>query len=182
MKKYTKILLLLIGVSFALVYFPLRKELGQATGANAPKNNLRKVLSKNSALPQVAQFEQPQAVSTQVQERRQSRQQLSQGLYTHNPIFDPGLRDANGEVETIDLTFIDGVTITKVGEREDPAGLPVSDSTIVIGTVVSGDAYINGEHTGVFSEYTVSVNEVVKPDPANAISVGSAISVWRPGG
>ncbi len=98
-------------------------------------------------------------------------------------ILDPGTKEINGDAESIDLTFIDTVTVVKPGEIEDPPGLPISGATtIVIGTVVNGDAYLNDQRTGVFSEYSVAVSEVVRSDPKNPVSVGDKISTWRPGG
>jgi len=70
----------------------------------------------------------------------------------------------------------------KAGQRRDPAGLPISDTTILIGTVISGNAYVNQEHTGVFSEYRVAVSEILKPDAETVISVRDQITTWRPGG
>lgn len=184
MKYYvTKIILVVMGALLVTILLPLRDQFGQASTQLPAKPNLRKILTKHSALPPTAQFGQAQAEAAQDQIRRQSRQRLSQGLYSGKQvILDPGTRDVNGQAETFDLKFINGVKITKAGERKDPAGLPISDSIIVIGTVVSAKAYVNQENTGVFSEYRVAVNEILKPDPENVISVQDELTTWRPGG
>jgi hypothetical protein len=148
-----------------------------------PQGDLRKLLSKHSALPLIARFDEPSVQQDpQEQERRQIRDRLSKGVYTHKVILDPGVREVNGQAEGIDLTFIDSVQIVKPGERPDPIGLPISGSIIVIGTVTSGKAYINQEHTGVFSEYRVAVKEVLKPDPESAISAQDEVTTWTAGG
>lgn len=178
-----KTLLLVITVTLVTISLPARNQFGQVSTELHAKPKLREILSKHSALPPSAQFGQAQAESAQDQERLQSRQRVSHGLYSGKKrLFDPGTREVNGQAETFDLKFINGVKITKPGERKDLAGLPVSDSIIVIGTVLSGKAYVNQESTGVFSEYRVVVNEVLKPDPETVISARAELTTWRPGG
>ncbi len=183
MKNYIpKTLVLLTLAIMAAVFLSARQPLGEASTQRPVKPELRKVLSRHSSLPLVTQFGQAQAATAQDQERRQSRQRVSQGLYAGRLIMDPGVRDINGQSETLDLKFIDGVKILKPGERKDPDGLPISGNTIVIGTVVSGDAYVSQNNDGVFSEYKVAVTEVLKSDPATVISAQDEITTWRPGG
>jgi hypothetical protein len=88
----------------------------------------------------------------------------------------------NGNSQTIELTFIDGVTILKPGEIKDPPGLPILGNSVVLGKITSGDAYLNEERTGVFTEYLITVTEVLKSDPTSVISTGDEISAWRMGG
>jgi hypothetical protein len=184
MKNFTaKILLFLASIVLATIAFPARNQQGQVRRGGSTKEDLPKLLSKHSALPPVARFDEPSVPpDPQEQARRQSRERLSKGTYTHKVILDPGVRELNGQAESIDLTFVDGVKILKPGERPDPAGLPISGSIIVIGTVVSGNAYVNQEHTGVFSEYKLTVQEVLKPDPESVISARDEIPAWLPGG
>jgi hypothetical protein len=184
MKNYVaKILMLVIGGILATILLPARNQFGQVSTGTPPGANLRKILSKHSALPPVARFDQPPVPQDpQDQERRESRNRLSQGLYSGKLILDPGTREVNGQAETLDLTFIDGVKILKAGELKDPAGLPISGSIIVIGTVTSGKAYVNQEHNGVFSEYKIGVSDVLKPDPDSVISARDEITAWQPGG
>jgi len=52
----------------------------------------------------------------------------------------------------------------------------------VIGSATSGKAYVNQEHTGVFSEYKLAITDVLKPDPDNVISAKDEITAWLPGG
>jgi hypothetical protein len=184
MKNYVpKILLLVIGTVMATIALAPRNQFGQESSGGPERSNLQKRLSKHSALPPVARFDEPGVPQDpQDQERRLSRSRLSHGLYSGKVILDPGARHVNGQAETLDLTFIDGVKILKAGERKDPDGLPISGSTIVIGTVTSGKAYINQENNGVFSEYKIAVSDVLKPDPENMISARDEITVWRPGG
>jgi hypothetical protein len=184
MKIYVpKILFLVIATLIATIALPLRNQLGQESRGGPQRANLRERLSKHSALPPVARFDEPAVPQDpQDQERRQSRSRLSKGLFTHKVILDPGVREVHGQAEAIDLTFVDGVTILKPGELPDPMGLPISGSIIVIGTATNGKAYVNQEHTGVFSEYRLAITDVLKPDTENVISVGDEITAWLPGG
>src|SRR5678815_3429042 len=112
MNSYTpKVLMLVISVILATILLSSRSQLGQVSTQLPAKANLRKFLSKHSALPPIAQFAQAQAEAPQDHERRQSRQRVSRGLYSGKVIFDPGTREVNGESETLDLKFIDGVKI-----------------------------------------------------------------------
>jgi hypothetical protein len=97
-------------------------------------------------------------------------------------IADPGAQVVNGQSETVDLKFIDGVTVLKPGEIKDPPGLPIRDTSVVIGRITSGDAYLNDERTAVFSEYRIVIKEVLKSDRSALVSVGDEINAWRPGG
>jgi len=178
-----KILLLVAGIVLATMSFPARNQLGQAPRGVPDKDDLRKILSKHSALPPVARFDEPSVPQdAQEQARRQSRDRLGKGTYTHKVILDPGVRDPNGQAESIDLTFIDGVTILKPGQRPDPNGLPITDTIIVIGTVSSAKAYVNQEHNGVFSEYRLAITDVLKPDPDSVILARDEVPAWLPGG
>src|SRR5262245_46868892 len=127
MKNYVpKILIVVIGAIIATIVLPARSQFGQVSSGGPPKANLRKWLSKHSALPPVAQFDETSVPQDpQDQERRQNRNRLTHGLYSGKFILDPGTREVNGQAETVDLTFVDGVKILKPGERKDPDGLPI---------------------------------------------------------
>ena len=173
--------LLLTGIILATIAFPGSNALGQLRSGSSAKEDLAKILSTHSALPPIGRFDAPSiSQDPKEQERRESRERLK-GLITYK-ILDPGVREVNGQAETTHLTFIDGVYIVKPGERPDPDGLPISDCIIVIGNVSSGQAYVSQDHTTVFSEYKVTVQEVLKSDPGAVISPHDEITAWRSGG
>ncbi|HKX84900.1 MAG TPA: hypothetical protein VJL58_11810, partial [Pyrinomonadaceae bacterium] len=61
--------------------------------------------------------------------------------------------------------------------------LPVEQSAaIVIGIVRSAHAYLTPEKTGIYSEFQVATETVIKNDPNNAIKDGATITVERKGG
>ncbi len=183
MKSYSsRLLLLMAGVVLASIAIPTRNQIRPLPPGASARAELRKILPKHSAMPPVARFDEPSIPQdTQAEERRVHRDRL-EGLENHKVIRDPGVREINGQAEGIDLTFIDGVMILKPGEIPDPPGLPILGSIIVIGTVTTGNAYLNQEHTRLFSEYKVAVEEVLKPDPESVISAHDEITAWRSGG
>jgi hypothetical protein len=150
--------------------------------SQTPKNNPLEILPKHSGTPPIAQLDNQTEISFQEKERRDSRTSLSQGLFSHSVGTDPGALMVNGNSQTVDLTFIDSVTLLKPGEVKDPPGLPILGNSIVLGKITSGDAYLNDGRTGVFSEYLINVTEVLKSDPTSVISAGDEISAWRMGG
>ena len=61
--------------------------------------------------------------------------------------------------------------------------LPVERSAaVVIGTVKSAHAYLTPDKTGIYSEFQVAIETVVKNDPKNTIKANTAITVERNGG
>ena len=61
--------------------------------------------------------------------------------------------------------------------------LPVEQSAaVVIGTVRSAHAYVTPDKTGIYSEFKVAVDTVIKNDPKNLINADATITVERNGG
>jgi hypothetical protein len=61
--------------------------------------------------------------------------------------------------------------------------LPVERSAaVVIGTVRSAHAYVTPDKTGIYSEFQVAIETVVKNDPNTIIKDGTTITVERNGG
>jgi hypothetical protein len=61
--------------------------------------------------------------------------------------------------------------------------LPVERSAaIVIGTVKSAHAYLTPDKTGIYSEFQIAVDAVIKNDPNNPIETDATITVERNGG
>jgi hypothetical protein len=61
------------------------------------------------------------------------------------------------------------------------SALPVEEaSAVVIGTVVGGKAYLSNDKTGVYSSFTVLINEVLKN--SENVRVGNLVEAEREGG
>src|SRR5215813_5345865 len=106
----------------AVIVIPERQQSGQASNRST-KPDLKKVLSKHSGNPPIVPLDQVSVVRKGEREKRTGRQRVSEGLYTHKVILDPGMKEINGDAESIDLTFVDTVQILKPGEIEDPPGI-----------------------------------------------------------
>jgi hypothetical protein len=73
------------------------------------------------------------------------------------------------------------VALTNDWEVGLPA-LPVGKSDLIVaGTVLDARAYLSPGNTGVYSEFTVKVDEILK-DSATSVSTGDLIAVDREGG
>lgn len=61
--------------------------------------------------------------------------------------------------------------------------IPVDTSdAIVIGDITNAQAFLSPDKTGVYTEYTVRVDEVLKQNPAAPIVVGGFVDAQREGG
>lgn len=61
--------------------------------------------------------------------------------------------------------------------------LPVEQSSaVIIGTVVDAKAYLSNDKTGVYSEFDVRIQEVLKNSSVTSLVAGKDIIVERPGG
>lgn len=63
------------------------------------------------------------------------------------------------------------------------SALPVDKShAVIIGEVIGAEAYVSNDKTGVYSEFTVRVGEVLKNKSNVPIVIGNAVDIERPGG
>jgi hypothetical protein len=61
--------------------------------------------------------------------------------------------------------------------------LPVQRSAaVIIGTVCRADAYLTPDKTGVYSEFAVKVDSILKEDPKKQLTGGDTITLERKGG
>ena len=128
------------------------------------------LLGTHSGQPLVADFLKEQAAAPD------SRRMAKDDRFKHprGPISDPGLI-ANGSQEDIQPWIVDSV-----GAIEP---IPVAGSTaIVIGTVTSGQAHIGYDRSSVYSEYRITVQQILKHDSQIPISLADAIIGTREGG
>jgi hypothetical protein len=130
--------------------------------------------TKYSALPAKGEFQDNQFIELAPdQDRRVVRE--SRYKNTYQEIADPAGTSAPGPGEdTI-------VVISDYAEPLDP--FPVARSAaIVVGTVLSGKAFVSKDRTYVYSDYQVRVDQVIKQDSSANLAVGGQIVVSRGGG
>jgi hypothetical protein len=73
-------------------------------------------------------------------------------------------------------------TVFHTAWYEDVPPLPVSQSsTVVTGVVVSSEAHLSNDKSGIYTEFVVEVNEVLKSENGH-VAAGSKIGIDRPGG
>ncbi len=80
------------------------------------------------------------------------------------------------------MTIIDYIVVPIAGVHQDPPGIPVTGTAVVIGTVLSGKSFINKNHTIVYSDYQIRVDEILKQGPTATLAVGEQIVASRVGG
>ena len=92
--------------------------------------------------------------------------------------FSTAITDSAPSAATPAITFT-AVTVEATSPRE---GLPTSAADIVlVGRVTSSSGFIVPDHTGVYSEFTVTISEVLKQNSGASIATGSAVVVTRKG-
>jgi hypothetical protein len=73
------------------------------------------------------------------------------------------------------------VEVDEYAQPLDPF-LAAQSAAVVIGTVLSSKAFVSKDHTYVYSDYQVRVDQVLKQDPSANLAVGRGIVVSRTGG
>jgi hypothetical protein len=81
------------------------------------------------------------------------------------------------------LDEMQGVTETQIVDGKRLAALPVNLSDlIIVGDVLNGYAYLSSNKTGLFSEFAVSIVDVLKGMRGDTVKPGTRISIEREGG
>lgn len=142
-----------------------------------PGGQLRKP-STYSGVPIVGDFQGSHESAADRTHREMREEQYAKSHAPRQIPTDRGLL-VNGQKETTALRFID----YNVVGSPDPRGIPVSTSTaIVIGTVSGGECFVTGDHTYVYTDYAVKVDQILKQDPSANLFVGGDLVAAREGG
>lgn len=129
--------------------------------------------SKHSATPAKGDFQDTQIELAPDQDRRQLRENRYKGANAE--IKDPADTNPTGPKEDYSYTFID------FAGKVDP--LPASQSAaVVIGTVLGGKAYVSKDHTFVYSDYQIKIDQILKQDSSANLTVGGVVVAMRQGG
>jgi hypothetical protein len=124
----------------------------------------------------VGEFQrQPESDEKLRETREKQYENYSTRLFT--PYDDPGAL-ADGGTESTISTIIDYI----IPPSSDPPGIPASVTAVVIGTVLSGNSFISKNHSAVYSDYQIRIDEILKPDAAASLVVGSEVVGSRAGG
>lgn len=140
---------------------------GQSEGEGTPPDKQRQREEFESRFP-VTDFESQEPADP---DKRNSRRRKS-GRHDNSHFVNKG-DAAGGSVESV---FFD--------ERDSglPA-VPVSQSeAVLVGSVVDAQAYLSNDKTGVYSEFNVAVEEVLKNSVSAPLAAKSVVSMEREGG
>jgi hypothetical protein len=66
--------------------------------------------------------------------------------------------------------------------RQVPAFPTESSDAVVIGETVDAQAYLSNDKSGVYTEFTVRVDEILKNDSTVPLAVGETVAAQREGG
>ncbi len=152
---------------------------GQAGAARSPQPEppgaqMRRPLapdqaSRHSGPPPVAEYERS---DRQVRPKRAAKDKRLQHLFPR-PLADPA-----GELGR--ETLNDRVDIDYVGVMQ---ALPIAKATtIILGTVTRAKSFVTPDKTGVYSEFAIRVNEVLKQDDVAPVTAGEIVIGTRLGG
>jgi hypothetical protein len=171
-----KIISLLVLVLFSTLFETLSVR-ALPPQANAQQNKLKdsdKKPTKYSDAPAKGEFQNQSSELASDQERRVVRESRYKDAYPE--ITDPGNSPNSTEPgEDAVMTIHD-----YVGPLNP---FPVAPSAaIVVGTVLSGKAFVSKDRTFVYSDYQVRVDRVLKQDASASLAVGEQIVVARAGG
>lgn len=147
----------------ALALFAAATSLPALHGGQQQVNSVKEERAEESSFP-VVDFRGKAAARQERDEKRRAK----------------GRRYDNGGVAE------NGAGLQEVSRSTDWAfkvsELPARDSDlIVVGTILDAQAHLSPEGNGVYSEFSVRVDEVIK-DPAASVSVGSTVAADREGG
>jgi len=95
-------------------------------------------------------------------------------------------REAKGQKyddAQIPISDSSGQTVSMVDWEVGLSALPTAKSAaVVIGEVTDAQAYLSSDKTGVYSEFTVRVNEILKDESQMSLTPGGSVLVEREGG
>jgi hypothetical protein len=130
--------------------------------------------TKYSDAPAKGEFQNQSSELASDQERRVVRESRYKNAYPE--ITDPGNSPNSTEPGEDSV-----MTIHDWAAPLEP--FPVAPSAaIVVGTVLSGKAFVSKDRTYVYSDYQVRVDRVLKQDASASLAVGEQIVVSRGGG
>ena len=142
---------------------------GQSNNQNNPPRNKQQSFDKqeyNSQFP-IADYDAPEPTDPKERDQRRARSK-------HHDRMNMVTNDSAGHIAESALYIPWGFDIGAL-----PAG---KSDAIVIGNVLDAAAHLSNDKTGVYSEFTVQVNEVLKSNGSVLPVSGSSITVERPGG
>ncbi|HEY6806538.1 MAG TPA: hypothetical protein VI306_23360 [Pyrinomonadaceae bacterium] len=163
MRKLTLVLLILFTITLIVSFVRRRDSLFTGYAASQKNSNAERASKANRAFP-VAQFDETDPNSEQGRQKKEKRQRYNAW---HLVVPKPA-------------PWVSEATLSSEGYLDFPA-LPVTESdAILIATVATSEAHVSENKRGVFSEFNLAVESVLKNH--DELKEGSLLSVDRVGG
>jgi hypothetical protein len=73
--------------------------------------------------------------------------------------------------------------VGRVDEIPPPPAIPAAESSfIIIGEIINVSSFMSNDKTGIYTEYTIRVEAVIKADASNKLKAGDSVIADRDGG
>ncbi|MCA1565513.1 MAG: hypothetical protein LC803_07730 [Acidobacteria bacterium] len=104
-------------------------------------------------------------------EKRAQRRARSKRYDKQSWVREPHPQSGGGDVKRLDSWM-----------REVAAFPTATSDAVVIGETIDAQAYLSNDKSGVYTEFTVRVDEILKDDAAAPLAVGGTLAAQREGG
>jgi hypothetical protein len=162
----TRRLMLVLGAAlvFLVTWSALVSMRSQGQKSPPSNDHAQQIKTEHEGRFPIADYSAPEPTDPQERTKRQSKDNR----------FPKGrLDDSDGVTETL---------IVDANGLERLPALPVALSdVIIVGDVLNAKAYLSSNKTGLFSEFTISIHEVLKTTEDSPVLPGANISVEREG-
>ncbi|MDQ1560373.1 MAG: hypothetical protein QOD32_3433, partial [Pyrinomonadaceae bacterium] len=152
MHRHKKILPLLL-VVFAVTVLSTLAALPAQERATSPRRQSAEEEQQPVADYAAAESDDP--------EKRARRRERGKRYEKQSWVMQPPPQSGGGDVKRLDSWM-----------REVPAFPAGTSDVVVIGETTDAQVYLSGDKSGVYTEFTVRVDEILKDDPAAPLAVG----------
>jgi hypothetical protein len=151
-----------IAITFGTLDSRSQEKTGQAQSTRTPPANPFGDLSKYP----IADYDAPDPSNPTERNKRKIKSTRYDGLV---------LVSKKVSSDTTAIIVSDGEKI--------PLAIPYSDSSLVIvGETLSSNAFLSNDKSGIYSEYSVQIQALIKKDPDKKAKIGETITIDRTGG
>ena len=115
----------------------------------------------------ISDYDAPEPENLEEREKRKKKN----NRYDSSPL----VVSKNPHPNTSETSMIDGIDL--------PPAMPTLESRIiVVGEILTAQAHLSNNKRGIYSEFTIRVEEVLKNNDSDKLIQGSSITADRPGG
>jgi hypothetical protein len=117
----------------------------------------------------VADYAAAESADEEKRARRRARGKRYEG---QSWVMEPHPQSGGGNVKRLDSFLM----------LKMPAFPAETSDAVVIGETTDAQAYLSNDKSGVYTEFTVRIDEILKDDPAAPLAVGWTVAAQREGG